>query len=130
MLALASSPSYDPNLFVRGISSKEYSALLHDPARPLINRTSQGGYAPASTVKPLLAIMGLNEGLITAHSRFFGGPTFQIPGVSHKWRDWKRWGHGWLDVYRAIAVSADTFFYDLAYRAGIDTLNDYMTRFV
>ncbi len=129
VLALASSPSYDPNLFVRGIGSKEYSALLNDPARPLINRTSQGGYAPASTVKPLLAVMGLNEGLISAHGRFFGGPTFQIPGVSRKWRDWKKWGHGWMDVHRAIAVSADTYFYDLAYRAGIDTLNDYMSRF-
>ncbi|MCD8547973.1 MAG: penicillin-binding protein 2 [Aeromonadaceae bacterium] len=129
VLALESSPSYDPNLFVRGISSRDYSALLNDPARPLINRTSQGGYAPASTVKPLLSIMGLNEGLITPQTRFFGGPTFQIPGVARKWRDWKRWGHGWMDMHRAIAVSADTFFYDLAFRAGIDTLHDYMSRF-
>ncbi|GAA4500471.1 penicillin-binding protein 2 [Pseudaeromonas paramecii] len=129
VLALESSPSYDPNLFVRGISSRDYSALLNDPARPLINRTSQGGYAPASTVKPLLSIMGLNEGLITPQTRFFGGPTFQIPGVARKWRDWKRWGHGWMDMHRAIEVSADTFFYDLAFRAGIDTLHDYMSRF-
>ena len=68
VLALASSPSYDPNLFVRGIRTKEYAALLNDPSRPLINRVSQGGYAPASTVKPLLAVMGLNEGAITASS--------------------------------------------------------------
>lgn len=129
VLALASSPSYDPNMFVRGIRTKEYSTLLNDPARPLINRVSQGGYAPASTVKPLLAVMGLNEGAITPFSKFFGGPFFQLPGSSHKFRDCKKWGHGWLDVYRAIEVSADTFFYDLAYRTGIDTMNKYMTAF-
>ncbi|MBP8064652.1 MAG: penicillin-binding protein 2 [Aeromonadaceae bacterium] len=129
VLALASSPSYDPNMFVRGIRTKEYAALLEDPSRPLINRVSQGGYAPASTVKPLLAVMGLNEGAITPFGKFFGGPFFQLPGSSHKFRDWKKWGHGWLDVYRAIEVSADTFFYDLAYRTGIDTMNKYMTAF-
>ena len=129
VLALVSSPSYDPNLFVRGIRTKEYATLLNDPARPLVNRVSQGGYAPASTVKPLLAVMGLNEGAITPYSRFFGGPFFQLPGSSHKFRDWKKWGHGWLDVYRAIEVSADTFFYDLAYRTGIDTMHKYMTAF-
>ena len=129
VLALASSPGYDPNMFVRGIRTKEYAALLEDPSRPLINRVSQGGYAPASTVKPLLAVMGLNEGAITPFGKFFGGPFFQLPGSSHKFRDWKKWGHGWLDVYRAIEVSADTFFYDLAYRTGIDTMNKYMTAF-
>lgn len=129
VLAMVSSPSYDPNMFVRGIRNKEYADLLNDPSRPLVNRVSQGAYAPASTVKPLLAVMGLNEGAITPYSRFFGGPFFQLPGSSHKFRDWRKWGHGWLDVYRAIEVSADTFFYDLAYRTGIDTINKYMTAF-
>ncbi len=129
ILAFISTPSYDPNIFVRGVTGKEYSALLNDPSRPLINRISQGGYSPASTVKPLLAIMGLNEGAITPYSRYFGGPTFQIPGTARKFRDWRKSGHGWLDVYRAIEVSADTFFYDLAYRVGIDKIHDYMTRF-
>jgi penicillin-binding protein 2 len=129
VLAFVSVPSYDPNIFVRGVSSKEYSALLKDPARPLINRITQGGYSPASTVKPLLSVMGLNEGAITPTYRYFGGPTFQIPGTARKFRDWRRGGHGWLDVYRAIEVSADTFFYDLAYRVGIDTIHKYMTEF-
>lgn len=129
VLAFVSAPSYDPNIFVRGVTSKEYSALLQDPARPLINRISQGGYAPASTVKPLLSVMGLNEGAITPTFRYFGGATFQIPGTARKFRDWRRGGHGWLDVYRAIEVSADTFFYDLAYRVGIDKIHEYMTRF-
>lgn len=129
IIAMESSPSYDPNLFVSGISGANYAQLLNDPARPLVNRTTQGIYAPASTVKPMLAVMGLNEGAITPNYRYFGGPTFSIPGTTKKFRDWKRWGHGWLDVYRAIEVSADTYFYDLAYRVGIDKINDYMTRF-
>jgi len=129
ILALESSPSYDPNLFVTGISSANYSALLNDPARPLVNRTTQGIYAPASTVKPMMSIMGLNEGAITPGYRYFGGPSFSIPGTTKKFRDWRKWGHGWLDVYRAIEVSADTYFYDLAYRVGIDKIHSYMTKF-
>lgn len=129
ILALISSPSYDPNLFVHGISGPEYRDLLNNPDRPLINRASQGIYAPASTVKPMLAVMGLNEGVFTDKTRFFGGPYFQIPNTKRKFRDWRRWGHGWMDVYRAIEISADTFFYDLAYKTGIDTMNDYMGQF-
>lgn len=129
ILALISSPSYDPNLFVHGISGPEYRELLNNPDRPLINRASQGIYAPASTVKPMLAAMGLNEGAFTPGTRYFGGPFFQIPNTKRKFRDWRRWGHGWMDVYRAIEISADTFFYDLAYKVGIDNINDYMTRF-
>ncbi|MBL0609421.1 penicillin-binding protein 2 [Aeromonas jandaei] len=129
ILAMESSPSYDPNLFVTGISGPNYSALLNDPARPLVNRTTQGIYAPASTVKPMMSIMGLNEGAITPGYRYFGGPSFSIPGTTKKFRDWRRWGHGWLDVYRAIEVSADTYFYDLAYRVGIDKIHSYMTKF-
>ncbi|MGY3862427.1 penicillin-binding protein 2 [Aeromonas lacus] len=129
ILAMESSPSYDPNLFVTGISGPNYSALLNDSARPLVNRTTQGIYAPASTVKPMMSIMGLNEGAITPGYRYFGGPSFSIPGTTKKFRDWRRWGHGWLDVYRAIEVSADTYFYDLAYRVGIDKIHSYMTKF-
>lgn len=129
LLAFYSNPSYDPNLFVRGIRSNEYSKLLNHPGRPLINRVTQGGYAPASTVKPLLAIMGLNEGLITTTSTYFGASAFMLPGSSHRFRDWRSWGHGWLDIYRAIELSADTYFYDLAYRAGIDRIHQYLDLF-
>ncbi|MGL5948851.1 MAG: penicillin-binding protein 2 [Aeromonas sp.] len=129
IIAMESSPSYDPNLFVTGISVPAYKALLNDPARPLLNRTTQGLYSPASTVKPMLSVMGLNEGAITPKFRYFGGPSFSIPGTTKKFRDWKRWGHGWMDVYRAIEVSADTYFYDLAFRVGIDKIHHYMSRF-
>ena len=129
ILAFYSNPSYDPNLFVRGIRNSEYQQLLNHPGKPLINRVTQGGYSPASTIKPLLAIMGLNEGLISKTSTYFGPAAFMLPGSTHRFRDWRASGHGWLDVYRAIEVSADTFFYDLAYRAGIDTIHDYLNRF-
>lgn len=129
ILASVSSPSYDPNLFVRGITRKEYSELLNNPDRPLINRVSVGNYSPASTIKPLMAFMGLNEKMVTTGTRFFGAPYFTLPGSTHKFRDWRKWGHGWMDIYRAIEISADTFFYDLAYRSGIDRINRYMSMF-
>lgn len=129
ILAFVSAPSYDPNPFVRGIKKKEYQNLLNNPNKPLINRVTQGGYSPASTVKPLMLVMGLNEELVTPSTRFYGGPYFQLPGSTHKFRDWRKWGHGWMDIYRAIEISADTFFYDLAYRAGIDRIHNYMSNF-
>ena len=129
ILAMYSNPSYDPNLFVRGIRNKEYARLLNHPGHPLINRATQGGYAPASTVKPLLCVMGLNENLITPTGSFFGHPYFKLPNSTHKFRDWRSWGHGWLDLYRALEISADTYFYDLAYRAGINKIHEYLDYF-
>ena len=126
ILAMYSNPSYDPNLFVRGIRANEYKRLLNNPGHPLINRVTQGGYAPASTVKPLLCTMGLNEGLVTPLGSFFGARAFKLPNSSHEFRDWRAWGHGWMDLYRAIEISADTYFYDLAYRAGINTIHEYL----
>lgn len=129
VLAMASSPSYDPNAFVNGISSKEYSALLQSRNRPLINRATQGTYPPGSTVKPLLAIMGLEKNKITPKQRIFDPGWFQIPNTKRKFRDWKRWGHGWVDVHKAIKESVDTYFYWLAYNTGIDTIHNYMSKF-
>lgn len=128
VLALYSNPSYDPNLFVHGISSKNYKALLN-PDRPLINRTTQGRYAPASTIKPLMAILALEEGLVTEHSKMWDPGFFKIPNVKHKWRDWRRWGHGHVDVYKAIEESCDTYFYDAAYRLGITKISNFMAQF-
>ncbi|WKE66627.1 penicillin-binding protein 2 [Gallaecimonas kandeliae] len=129
VLAMASAPSYDPNLFVKGISSKEYNKLLHSPDRPLINRATQGRYPPASTVKPFLALVGLEEDKITPATKVWDPGYFQLPGLEHKWRDWKRWGHGWVDLKRAIAESCDTYFYTLAVDLGIDKIHDWMSLF-
>ncbi|ALO43149.1 penicillin-binding protein 2 [Pseudoalteromonas phenolica] len=128
ILALYSNPSYDPNLFVHGISGKDYRALLN-PDRPLINRTTQGRYAPASTVKPHLAILGLEEGIITEQTRMWDPGFFQIPNVDHRWRDWQRWGHGHVDVYKAIEESCDTFYYEIAYKSGITKISNFMNKF-
>ncbi|WP_299568704.1 penicillin-binding protein 2 [uncultured Shewanella sp.] len=129
VLAMVSSPTYDPNLFVHGISSKAYSALLNDKSRPLINRATQGQYSPASTIKPHVALLGLEEKTITEKTRIWDPGFWQIPNVERKYRDWKRWGHGWVDVYSSIMDSCDTFFYDLAYKVGVDKMAAFMSKF-
>ncbi|MEZ9139560.1 MULTISPECIES: penicillin-binding protein 2 [unclassified Shewanella] len=129
VLAMVSSPTYDPNLFVHGISSKAYSALLNDKSRPLINRATQGQYSPASTIKPHVALLGLEEKAITEKTRIWDPGFWQIPNVERKYRDWKRWGHGWVDVYSSIMDSCDTFFYDLAYKVGVDKMAAFMSKF-
>ena len=128
ILALYSNPSYDPNLFVHGISSKNYKALLN-PDRPLINRATQGRYAPASTIKPHMAILALEENMVTEGTTMWDPGFFEIRNVEHKWRDWKRWGHGHVDVYKAIEESCDTYFYDTAYRLGITKISNFMAHF-
>lgn len=129
VLAMYSSPSYDPNLFVHGISNKNYSRLLNSPDRPLINRSTQGQYSPASTIKPHLALVGLDKGVIDKDTTIKDTGRYTLPNVSHVWRDWKRWGHGDVDVSKAIEVSCDTFYYDLAYELGINDISDSMKSF-
>ncbi|MGG5214860.1 MULTISPECIES: peptidoglycan DD-transpeptidase MrdA [Rahnella] len=127
--ALVSNPSYDPNLFVDGISSKDYSGLLNDPNKPLINRTTQGVYPPASTVKPYISVSALTSGVITKNTSLFDPGWWQLPGSDKRYRDWKHWGHGRLNVTKALEESADTFFYQVAYDMGIDRLSEWMGKF-
>ena len=129
ILALFSNPSYDPNLFVHGISRKNYSALLNSPDRPLINRATQGQYPPASTIKPHLGLVGLEAGIITEEYTIQDNGRYQLPNVSHTWRDWRKWGHGKVDVSKAIEVSCDIYYYDLAYKLGIDKISEAMYEF-
>lgn len=129
IMTLYSNPGYDPNLFVHGISRKNYSGLLNSADKPLINRATQGQYPPASTVKPHLALLGLEENVIKLQTTIFDRGVFQLRNVSHKWRDWKPYGHGHVNVTSSIEQSCDTFFYDLAYRMGIDRISGYMTQF-
>ncbi len=128
VLALYSSPSYDPNLFVHGISSKNYKKLLTSD-RPLFNRATQGQYPPASTVKPHLALAGLEEEVITATSRVYDIGKYQLKNVERIWRDHNPWGHGWVNVTKSIEVSCDIFFYDMAYKLGIDRISEHMSEF-
>ncbi len=129
VLSLVSMPSYDPNLFVDGISSKDYSGLLNDPNTPLVNRATQGVYPPASTVKPYVAVSALSAGVITRNTSLFDPGWWQLPGSEKRYRDWKKWGHGHLNITKSLEESADTFFYQVAYDMGIDRLSEWMGKF-
>ncbi|MED5610686.1 penicillin-binding protein 2 [Pseudomonas sp. JH-2] len=129
VLAMVSQPSYDPNLFVTGISFKDYSALRDSIDRPLYNRVLRGLYPPGSTVKPAVALAGLDAGVVTPGSRVFDPGYYQLPNYDHKYRNWNRSGEGWVNLETAIMRSNDTYFYDLAHKLGIDRLHDYMSRF-
>lgn len=129
IMTLVSTPSYSANAFVNGISSKNYNALLSSSQRPLINRATQGQYPPASTIKPHIGLLGLDRDVITATTRMHDKGSYQLPNVKRLWRDHLKTGHGWVNLTRSIEVSCDTFFYDLAFRLGIDSIYDFMTEF-
>ena len=130
VLALASMPSFDPNLFVTGISTKAYKALTGSPAQPLFDRALRGQYPPGSTVKPVFGLAGLDSGTVTMGYRIYDPGFYQLENKEHKYRDWKRGGHGSkISLYDAIVQSCDVYFYDVGFRSGIDVLHDYGTRF-
>ncbi|KTD20650.1 penicillin-binding protein 2 [Legionella londiniensis] len=129
VLAMVSTPSYDPNHFVTGISSNEYQQLTNAQDRPLYNRAVRGLYPPASTVKPFITLAGLNKGVITPFTKIYDPGWFRLPGVSHKYRDWKRIGHGAINLKKAITVSCDTYFYHLGNQLGISAIEDMLVQF-
>ncbi|MEN8175147.1 MAG: penicillin-binding protein 2, partial [Pseudomonadota bacterium] len=129
VLALVSKPGYDPNPFVEGISFKDYARLRDDPDVPLFNRVIQGRYPPGSTVKPFIALGGLELGVITARQSTYCPGRFQLKGSKRVFRDWKIQGHGRMDVDSAVTQSCDVFFYDLAVSIGIDRFHDYLRPF-
>ena len=129
VLALASHPLYDPNPFVNGIDTVSYRKLNTSKDKPLLNRALRGMYPPGSTIKPLIALAGLDYGVVNRYSGVFCPGFYQLPGSSHKFRDWKRGGHGSVDMDRAIAQSCDVYFYDLALNLGIDQIHDFLDQF-
>lgn len=129
VLAMASNPSFDPNLFVTGIDSKTFNALNTDIERPLYNRASLGEYPPASTVKPVMGLALLANDVVKPEDKIFDKGWFQLQGSDHRFRNWKRSGHGWVDLPRAITVSNDTYFYIQAGKLGIDNLYDFAGQF-
>lgn len=128
VLAMYSNPSYDGNLFVHGISSANYKKLLNPRNRPLLNRAVQG-YPPASTVKPLLALLGLEKNLISQTSRVYDPGWYQLKAIDHKYRDWWTRGHGWVNLTKAIEQSCNVYFYNLAFKLGIDSITQMMEKF-
>lgn len=129
VLVLASMPGYDPGAFVNGISRTDYQALQADIDQPLFNRALNGQYPPGSTIKPLVALAGLEYNEVTPSTSTFCPGWFSLPGDSHRYRDWKKGGHGTVDARLAIMHSCDVYFYDLARTLGIDRMHKYLGYF-
>lgn len=123
VIALVSHPGFNANLFVMGISTKKYQSLLHDPNQPLFNRALRGLYPMASTIKPFLALGALDDNLIDADLTIDDPGYFKLKNSTHIFHDWKHGGHGIIDLARAITVSCDTFFYNLANIVGINKID-------
>lgn len=129
VLAMVSQPSFNPNLFVTGIGFKAYVELRDSIDRPLFNRVLRGLYPPGSTIKPAVAVAGLDSGVVTGATRVFDPGFYQLPNYEHKYRNWNRTGDGWVNLEMAIMRSNDTYFYDLAHKLGVDRLGKYLGQF-
>ena len=129
ILALYSSPSFDPNSFATGMSPSEYNALQTDDDRPLFNRAVRGAYPPGSTIKPMLALAALEVGATNLTRRSICHGWYSLPGSSHRYRDWRPGGHGEVDLHDAISQSCDVYFYEISRDIGIDNMHLYLDQF-
>ena len=129
VLAMISVPSFDPNLFVNGISRADYKALLDDPDKPLLDRALRGSYVPGSTIKPFLASAGLELGLRRPSDTILSTGEFHIPGQKRGYRDVRAGGHGRVDLVQSLAQSVNTYYYALALDMGIDQMTESMAKF-
>ncbi|HET7401909.1 MAG TPA: penicillin-binding protein 2, partial [Usitatibacter sp.] len=129
VLALVSRPGFDPNLFVDGIDPQNWDALNNSPDKPLNNRALRGQYPPGSTIKPFMALAALEFKKRSPEYSISDPGYFALPGVAHRYRDWKKGGHGSVNLHRSIVVSCDTYYYGLATELGIDAIHSFLTRF-
>ena len=129
VLTLVSTGDFDPNLFINGIDRKSYKELQESPSRPLFNRALQGQYPPGSTFKPFVALAGQELGAVDANHTIFCRGWYSLKGSSHRYRDWKKDGHGPTDLKKAVTESCDVYFYELAQALGVDRLHDYLIQF-
>lgn len=130
VLAMLSTPSFDPNLFVTGISFDDYNALRNDLDLPLYNRTLQAQYPPGSTLKPMLGLAALDSGITTFTKTIRDPGFYKLDNDPRLYRDWKEWGHGHkVDLNQAIRESCDTYFYDMAHNMGVDLMHEAGSRF-
>ncbi|MBE0434336.1 MAG: penicillin-binding protein 2 [Methylomicrobium sp.] len=129
VLVFTSRPGFDPNPFVYGIDSKSYKELQTSDAQPMFNRALRGQYPPGSTIKPFMALAGLEYQVTHPGQKTYCPGYFQLPNVKHKYRDWKRGGHGTVDLNLAIVQSCDVYFYSLALSLGIDNIHRFFTKF-
>jgi penicillin-binding protein 2 len=129
ILALASMPSFNANLMIAGMTQDRYNKLIHNPNKPLFNRATQGLFPPASTIKPFLALAALKSHIIRKETTIQDKGFFQLPNNTHHFRDWNPLGHGIVNVTKAIRESCDTFFYQLAYKMGINKIDEALSAF-
>ena len=129
LLAMVSKPDFDPNAFVTGISRKDYAVLRDSLDRPLFDRALRGHYPPGSTLKPFVALAGLELDVVDENSKTFDPGWFSLPGQDHRYRCWKKHGHGHVDLKTSIAQSCDVYFYALAHTLGIDRLHNFLDLF-
>lgn len=129
ILAMASNPSYDPNLFVNGIDYQDFKKLQLNKNHPLYNRPIRGLYPPGSTIKPFIALEGLTTNTISPFHRIFDPGWYQIPNTARIFHDWKKAGHGWVNLPKAIIESCDTYFWKLGGKLGIRQIDEVLNQF-
>jgi penicillin-binding protein 2 len=129
ILALVSKPGFDPKLFVEGVDTKTYKALAEDKHKPLYNRALQGVYPPGSTIKPFMALAALEYNVRSPGDSSYCPGFITLPGLAHRYRCWKRKGHGTMDMDHAIAQSCDVYFYRTAQDLGIDRIGEFLAKF-
>ena len=128
ILAFASMPTYDANLFVNGIDHETYDQLRDHEQRPLLNRAYNGRYAPGSTIKGLIGLAALQSG-VSPDKQIFDPGWFSFPNSNHKYRCWRRGGHGMVNLHKAIEQSCDVYFYEISLALGIDGIHSFLTRY-
>ena len=129
VLALVSAPSFDPNLFAVGMTTAQYANLQDNPDKPLFNRAVRGNYPPGSTIKPMLALAALETEATNLTRKNLCIGYFMLPNTTHRYRDWKREGHGEMDLHDAISQSCDVYFYEISVKLGIDNMHYYLDQF-
>jgi penicillin-binding protein 2 len=129
VLALVSKPGFDPNLFVDGIDPQNWDALNNSPDKPLNNRALRGQYPPGSTIKPFMALAALEYKKRSPEFTISDPGYFTLAGVAHRYRDWKKEGHGLVNLHKSIVISCDTYYYGLATELGIDSIHKFLTGF-
>lgn len=127
VLALVSKPGFDPNLFVDGIDPQNWDALNNSPDKPLNNRALRGQYPPGSTIKPFMALAALEYKKRSPEFTISDPGYFTLAGVPHRYRDWKKEGHGLVNMHKSIVISCDTYYYGLANELGIDSIHRFLS---
>lgn len=129
VLAFISKPGYDPNPFIDGIDTQSWDELNNSPDVPLNNRALRGQYPAGSTIKPFMALAGLNYNIRTPEQTVNDPGVYYLPGSSRQYRDWRAGGHGTVNMFKSIVVSCDIYYYGLATELGIDNIYNYLSRF-